>query len=85
MLSACKTHCQTCFSASEHTLCYFSFDHEDENRSQRLPSVRFTSLENMNLNSLVTNGLSHPYHLDEFLGASGVIFHLYFIFRWQLK
>ena len=34
-------------------------------------------------NQLVTNGLSHSYHLDDltlFLGASGVIFHFYFIF-----
>ena len=31
-------------------------------------------------NPLVTNELSHPYHLDEstfILGASGVIFHFY--------
>ena len=35
------------------------------------------------INPLVANGLSHPYHLDEsifILGASGVIFHFYFIF-----
>ena len=34
-------------------------------------------------NPYVTNGLSHPYHLDEstfILGASGVVFHFYFIF-----
>ena len=33
-------------------------------------------------NPLVTNGLSHPYHLDEstfFLGAAGVTFHFFFI------
>ena len=33
---------------------------------------------------LVTNGLSHPYHLDEstfMLGLSGEIFHFYFNFR----
>ena len=38
------------------------------------------------INPLVTNGLSHPYHLDEstfILGASGVILHFYFIFRWK--
>ena len=31
----------------------------------------------------MTNGLSHPYHLDEFtflLGAAGVTFHFYFAF-----
>ena len=36
-----------------------------------------------NINTYVTNGLSHPCHLDEFifiLGASGLIFHFYFIF-----
>ena len=35
-------------------------------------------------NPLVTNRRSHSYHLDEsifILGASGVIFHIYFIFR----
>ena len=35
-------------------------------------------------NPLVTNELSHPYHLDEstfILGASVEIFHFYFIFR----
>ena len=34
-------------------------------------------------NQLVTNGLSHPYHLDEstfILGAAGVTFHFYFAF-----
>ena len=34
-------------------------------------------------NPLVTNRLSHPYHLDEskfILGASGVVFHFCFIF-----
>ena len=34
-------------------------------------------------NQLVTNGLSHPYHLDEstfILGASKVTFHFYFAF-----
>ena len=34
-------------------------------------------------NQLVTNELSHSYHLDDstsFLGALGVIFHFYFIF-----
>ena len=38
----------------------------------------------LNTNQLVTNGISHPYHLDEstlFLGASGGFFHSYFIFR----
>ena len=36
------------------------------------------------LYTLVTNGFSHPYYLDEstfFLGASWVIFHFYFIFN----
>ena len=34
-------------------------------------------------NQLVTNGLSHPYHLDEstfILGAAGMTFHFYFAF-----
>ena len=34
-------------------------------------------------NQLVTNGLSHPYHLDKstfILGAAGVTFHFYFAF-----
>ena len=33
----------------------------------------------------MTNGLSHPYHLDEstfILGTAGVTFHFYFIIRW---
>ena len=33
-------------------------------------------------NQLVTNGLSHPYHLDEssfILGAAGVTFHFFFL------
>ena len=37
------------------------------------------------LKALLKYGFSHPYHLDEstliILGASGVIFHFYFIFR----
>ena len=36
------------------------------------------------INLLVTNGLSHSYHLDEsifILGESGVFFHFYFNFR----
>ena len=36
-------------------------------------------------NQLVTNGLSHPYHLDEstfILGAAGVTFHFYFAFHY---
>ena len=34
-------------------------------------------------NQLLTNGLSHPYHLDEstfILGAAGMTFHFYFAF-----
>ena len=46
------------------------------------------SVFSFNFNPLATNGLSHPYHLDEstfVFRALRVVFHLCFIFRRKLS
>ena len=74
-----------CFGDSNLNIPFdFGYSDIDEHANSFIVSGPGRPSSSSPLNPLVTNGLSHPYHLDEsifILGALGLIFHFYFIFR----